>query len=154
MDVPTILAGFAREYSAALLEGGDASSLLPFPPAPSRPLPSPQLAAILRTVFGGRKLVPPEAYAMYLPQLRDVSVNMLKPMAGDLEVPAVPAVAMESKAGVGGYWVSWPGVDTSSSSPVLLYYHGGKQAPCMGSEVTVSTCFREHSAVLRVPALT
>lgn len=47
---------------------------------------------------------------------------------GPADVPQVPATRMLAERGVGGVWVSWPGVDTSDMAPTLIYLHGGPPA--------------------------
>lgn len=51
--------------------------------------------------------------------------HMLLPLIGELAIPAEPSDSLRRSRGVKGYWVSWPGVDTSPTAPTIIYLHGG-----------------------------
>lgn len=57
--------------------------------------------------------------------MRGLVAGFFKSFTGPLEVPAVEAEALKASRGVGGHWVSWPGVDTSPAAPTIVYLHGG-----------------------------
>jgi len=47
------------------------------------------------------------------------------PICGRSVIEPKPADSLEKSRGVKGYWISWPGVDTSDNAPTLIYFHGG-----------------------------
>lgn len=126
---------FSREYRAGLVEGVDVSTLLLPIPLPPGSMPSPTLASLLHSFWDGRTRSSPAALVeANLPAARETLVQFVKPFVGLPEVPAVPVDGMVSLRGVGGYWVSWPGVDTSATAKTMIYYHGGEACGCVVPE--------------------
>ena len=108
-----------------LAAGRDVTHMLTFKPRKGVPLPSPELIGLFSMWKRYRDVVLGEVLLDNLEIFRPLVEVSAEPCFGSRMTKPRFAEDLRHHGGVNGYWINWPGVNTNTSAPTILYIHCG-----------------------------